>query len=73
MSNSNIQEDRVYTFLDGLDDHQEKIRSDVLQIRPFPIVEQAYAQVRKEVVRWAVMLIEKENTLNTVMVSKFQK
>ena len=71
MSNSNIQEDRVYTFLDGLDDHQEKIRSDVLQIRPFPIVEQAYAQVRKEVVRW--MLIEKENTLNTAMVSKFQK
>ena len=51
MYNSNIQGDRVYTFLDGLDDHLDKIRGVVLQIQPFPIVEQAYAQVRREVVR----------------------
>ena len=43
--NSNIQEDRVYVFLDGLDDRLDKIRSDVLQIKPFPSVEQAYAHV----------------------------
>ena len=28
--NSNIQEDRVHVFLDGLDDRLEKIKSDVL-------------------------------------------
>ncbi|KAJ0093603.1 hypothetical protein Patl1_26522 [Pistacia atlantica] len=43
--NSIIQEDRVYTFLDGLDDRLDKIRSDVLQMNPFPTVEQAYAHV----------------------------
>ena len=37
--NSNIQEDRVYVFLDGLDDRLNKIRSDVLQIKYFPSVE----------------------------------
>lgn len=41
--NAFLQEDRVYTFLDGLDDRLDKIRSDVLQIQPFPTVEQAYA------------------------------
>ena len=46
--NSNIQEDRVYVFLDVLDDRLHKIRSDVLQIKSFSIVEQAYAHVRRE-------------------------
>ena len=32
--------------MDGLDDWLDKVRSDVLQIRPFLIVKQAYAQVR---------------------------
>ena len=40
-----LQEDRVYVFLDGLDDQLDKIRGDVLQLRPFRTVEQAYAQV----------------------------
>ncbi|KAL6319103.1 hypothetical protein AAG906_001576 [Vitis piasezkii] len=43
--NSILQEDRVYTFLDGLDDRLDKTRSDVLQLKPFPTVEQAYAFV----------------------------
>ena len=34
--NSNIQEDRVYVFLHELDDRLDKIRSDVLQMKPFP-------------------------------------
>ena len=46
--NSNIQEDWVHVFLDGLDDRLDKIKSDVLQIIPFPIVEQAYAHIRRE-------------------------
>ena len=62
MYNSNIQEERVYTFLEGMDDHLDKIRGDVLQIQSFPTVEQAYAQVRREVVRQAVMLTETKNT-----------
>ena len=37
--NTILQEDRVYIFLDGLDDRLDKIQSDVLQICPFPIVE----------------------------------
>jgi transposase InsO family protein len=49
------QEDRVYTFLDGLDDRLDKVRSDVLQIKPFPTVEQAYAFVRREDIRQTVM------------------
>ncbi|RVW32400.1 hypothetical protein CK203_117101 [Vitis vinifera] len=50
--NSILQEDRVYTFLYGLDDRLDKTRSDVLQLKPFLIVEQAYAFVRREDVRY---------------------
>lgn len=46
--NNLLQEDCVYTFLDGLDDRLDNIRSDVVQIRPFPSIEQAYAHVRRE-------------------------
>ena len=53
--NSILQEDRVYTFLDGLDDRLDNIRSDVLQLKPFPIVEQTYAHIRREDVRQHVM------------------
>ncbi|KAF2288083.1 hypothetical protein GH714_004320 [Hevea brasiliensis] len=33
-----IQEDRVYTFLDGLDDRLDKVLSDVLQQKPFQLL-----------------------------------
>ena len=46
-----LQEDQVYTFLDGLDDRLDKTRSDVLQLKPFPTVEQAYAHVICEEIR----------------------
>ena len=68
--NSNIQEDRVYIFLDKLDDRLDKIWSDVLQIKPFPSVEQAYAHVRKEDIRQAVMLNNTETTSSPVLFSK---
>jgi hypothetical protein len=54
--NTILQEDRVYVFLDGLDDRLDKIRGDVLQLRPFPTVEQAYAHVRREAIRQTVMI-----------------
>ena len=68
--NSNIQEDRVYVFLDGLDDRLDKIRSDVLQIKPFPSVEQAYAHVRREDTRQMVMLNNTETTSSPALFSK---
>ncbi|KHN45495.1 hypothetical protein glysoja_021570, partial [Glycine soja] len=40
-----LQEDIVYTFLDGLDDCVDKIRAGVLQMQPFQTVQQAYALV----------------------------
>jgi hypothetical protein len=49
--NNLLQEDRVYVFLDGLDDKLDNIRSDVLQLHPFPTIEQAYAHVRREALR----------------------
>ncbi|XP_021823153.1 uncharacterized protein LOC110764474 [Prunus avium] len=36
-----LQEDRVYIFLDGLDDHLDEARSDVLHMTSFRIVDQA--------------------------------
>jgi hypothetical protein len=54
--NDLIQEDRVYVFLDGLDDRLDKIRGDILQMRLFPTIEQAYAHVRQEDVRQVVMI-----------------
>ncbi|RVW97557.1 hypothetical protein CK203_046510 [Vitis vinifera] len=56
ISDVGLLEDRVYTFLDGLDDRLDKTRSDVLQIKPFPTVGQAYAFVRREEVRQTVMI-----------------
>jgi len=52
--NKITQEDQVYVFLDGLDDRLDKIHADVLQMKPFPSVEQAYAHVRREAIRQQV-------------------
>ncbi|KAK2989502.1 hypothetical protein RJ640_019601 [Escallonia rubra] len=68
--NSILQEDRVYTFLDGLDDRLDKIRGDVLQIKPFPTVEQAYAHVRREDLRHAIMMKKGDTTSGVVMLSR---
>ena len=40
-----VQEDRVYMFLDRLDDRLDNIRADTLRMQPFPTVEQAYAHM----------------------------
>ena len=72
--NNMLQEDRVYTFLDGLDDKLDNIRSDVLQLKPFPTVEQAYAHVRREAVRQAVMTASNgEEAAGAVMASRSLK
>ncbi|KAL6351382.1 hypothetical protein AAG906_035174 [Vitis piasezkii] len=48
--NNMLQEDRVYTFLDGLDDKLDNIRSDVLR-QAISHMGQAYAHVCREVMR----------------------
>ncbi|KAJ8630065.1 hypothetical protein MRB53_023388 [Persea americana] len=48
---------RVYIFLDGLDDRLDNVRSAVLQLKPFPTVEQAYAHIRREDIRQSVMAL----------------
>lgn len=68
--NSILQEDRVYIFLDGLDDRLDKVRSDVLQLQPFPTVEQAYAHVRREDIRQAVMTSDNDIGPGAVMALK---
>ncbi|GAV78534.1 hypothetical protein CFOL_v3_22000 [Cephalotus follicularis] len=60
--NLTIQEDRVYLFLEGLDDRLVNVCADVLQMQPFPTVEQAYARVRREELRQAVMLSNPDST-----------
>ncbi|XP_078161806.1 uncharacterized protein LOC144557152 [Carex rostrata] len=54
--NEFVQETRVYTFLDGLDDRLDNVRAVVLQMTSFPSVEQAYVIVRRETSRQGVML-----------------
>ncbi|KAK3405243.1 hypothetical protein EUGRSUZ_K01505 [Eucalyptus grandis] len=68
--NALVQEDRVYLFLDGLDDRLDKVRADVLQMHPLPTVEQAYARVRREDVRQAAMLSSIEPSSTAAALSK---
>lgn len=42
-------------FLDGLDGKLDKVRGDGFQMQPFTTIDQAYAHIRQEAVRQAVM------------------
>jgi hypothetical protein len=48
--------------LDRLDDRLDNIRSDILQLKTFPTIEQAYAHVKREDTRQAVMTTGVETT-----------
>lgn len=50
-----LQEERVYIFLDGLDDILDNVGSGILQMNPFPTIKQAFAYVRREAVKQSVM------------------
>jgi GAG-pre-integrase domain len=72
--NEFVEKNRVYTFLDGLDDRLDSVRAVVLQISPFSTVEQAYAVVRREISRQVVMLRgEEEMRSSMAMVQKGYK
>lgn len=68
--NTLIREERVYVLLDGLDDRLDNIRSDVLQMKPFPIVEQAYAQVMRRSLLQVVMTDNSNELSGVVLASK---
>ncbi|XP_022889208.1 uncharacterized protein LOC111404668 [Olea europaea var. sylvestris] len=69
--NKMVQEDRVYTFLDGHNDHLDSIRNSVLQMKQFLSIEQAYAHVRREALRHAVMApIDADGTFSAVLATK---
>jgi hypothetical protein len=54
-----------------LDDQLDNIRSDILQLKLFPTIEWAYARVRREDTRQAVMTAGAETiTSGAVMVIK---
>ena len=53
---SMLQEEWVYTFLNRLDDRLDHVWSDVLRLKPFPSIEQAYAHIRREDFRQSVMV-----------------
>jgi GAG-pre-integrase domain/Integrase core domain/gag-polypeptide of LTR copia-type len=65
--NNLVQEDRVLTFLDGLDDRLDSIRATVLQLKPFPTIEQAFALVRREENRQTVMLNKWDGSENSMV------
>ncbi|KAB2614171.1 hypothetical protein D8674_038887 [Pyrus ussuriensis x Pyrus communis] len=51
-----VQLDRVYAFLAGLDDVFDKVRSDILRTQPLPSVEEVFSMVRREAQRHATMM-----------------
>ncbi|XP_078161983.1 uncharacterized protein LOC144557297 [Carex rostrata] len=65
-----VQEDRVLVFLDGLDNRLDHVRARVLQVQPFPTVEEAFALVRKEEIRQKVMLNQEETNNSMVMLAR---
>ena len=73
--NKFIQESRVYSFLDGLDDKLDNERANVLQMVPFPTLEQAFARVRKEATRQEIMNKGNEGDSHApaAMISRGQK
>ena len=56
-----IQIDRVYAFLAGLDDLFDKVRSDILRTQPLPSVEEVFSVVRREAQRHATMMSGSNN------------
>jgi hypothetical protein len=65
--NSIVKEDRVYLFLDGLDDHLDSIRAEVIRMDPFPTIEEAFSRIRQEEIRQSVMLNKEESTIPLAM------
>ena len=49
------QQNQLYQFLAGIDESFDKDRRDLLLQDPFPIVEEAYASIKRETIRRGIM------------------
>ena len=66
---SMLQEEWVYTFLDRLDDRLDHVWSDVLRLKPFPSIEQAYAHIWREDFWQSVMVSGAEAVTSGVVMA----
>ncbi|GJR04410.1 hypothetical protein Tco_0527394 [Tanacetum coccineum] len=71
--NDLTQEDRVYVFIDGLDDYLDGIMGEVLRLKPFLNVEEAFAVIRQEDSRKSVVLGKEEENSVVVVVNSQPK
>ncbi|XP_057529817.1 uncharacterized protein LOC130808356 [Amaranthus tricolor] len=53
--NKYIQRQRLYQFLTGINDNLDKERREILNSEPLPMVETAYASIRREITRRKIM------------------
>ena len=63
--NQLIQQNRLYQFLAGIDDTFDKDRRDLLLQDPLPTVEEAYASIRREIMRCGIMKREPSSDLES--------
>jgi transposase InsO family protein len=68
--NQEILEERLYIFLGGLDQRLDNIRAEILRTKPFPIIEEAFARVRREDVRQTVMTGRADNSNPMAMIAR---
>jgi transposase InsO family protein len=62
--NEEMHEDRLYTFLGGLDNRFDSLRGEILRMNPLPSMEETFAMVRREDTRQSFMAGKMEETYN---------
>ena len=60
-----IQKNRLYQFLAGIHQTFDKDRRDLLLLDPLPTVEEAYASIRREILRRGIMKTEPSSNLES--------
>ncbi|XP_057529771.1 uncharacterized protein LOC130808310 [Amaranthus tricolor] len=63
--NQLTQQNRLYQFLAGINESFDKERRDLLLLDPLPIVEEANASIRREVIRRHIMKTEPSSDLES--------
>ena len=63
--NQLIQQNQLYQFLAGINESFDKDRRDLLLLDPFPTVEEAYASIRREIMRRGIMKTEPSSDLES--------
>ena len=63
--NQLIQQNRLYQFLVGINETFDKDRRDLLLLDPLPAMEEAYASIRREIMRRGIMKKEPSSDLES--------